>query len=91
MHDMNNRDNNQNGKENKGFLKHGIMMMLCCLLPVLLIAGLPLLGIKGGAGLGTLVFLLCPLMHIGMMFMMRGSGGSCHGDSKQNSPVDSKE
>lgn len=91
MENMNNRNNNDNGG-NKGFFKHGLMMMLCCLLPVLLIAGLPLLGIKGGTGLGSLVFLLCPLMHIGMMFMMRGSnkGGSCHGGGKDNAPADTE-
>ncbi|PAB58674.1 hypothetical protein CCE28_14115 [Anaeromicrobium sediminis] len=65
-------------------MKHGAMMMLCCLLPILVIAGLPLFGIKGGI-LSSLAFLLCPLLHIGMMFMMMKSGkkGSCHGGQKK--------
>ncbi|MFZ5968420.1 MAG: DUF2933 domain-containing protein [Bacillota bacterium] len=83
------QDQNQNG-EHKGFLKHGLMMMLCCLLPILLIAGLPLFGIKGGS-LSSLIFLLCPLMHVGMMFMMKksGKGGSCHGSDKNKEELDS--
>ena len=79
------KEKSQNGHEggkkgHKGGLKHGLMMILCCLLPILVIAALPLLGFGGGR-LSSLAFLLCPLMHIGMMFMMRRSGhrGSCHG------------
>jgi hypothetical protein len=55
--------------EKKGIMKHGLMMILCCLIPILIIAGLPLFGIRGGS-YSLLFFLLCPLMHIGMMFMM---------------------
>ncbi|MDF2548233.1 MAG: hypothetical protein K0R93_3131 [Anaerosolibacter sp.] len=75
----------------KGSLKHGFMMILCCMLPILVIAALPLLGIKGG-GLSSLAFLLCPLMHIGMMFMMRksGRGGSCHGGGDDKEAIDEK-
>ncbi|WZL73992.1 DUF2933 domain-containing protein [Clostridiaceae bacterium 35-E11] len=74
-----------NDKRQKGFMKHGLLMMLCCLLPIVVIAGLPLFGIKGGI-LSSLAFLLCPLMHVGMIFMMRKSGGngSCHDNKKNN-------
>ena len=49
---------------------HGLIMLLCCLVPILLIAALPLL--KGSSSslkslLGFGIFLLCPLMHIFMM------------------------
>jgi hypothetical protein len=83
--DKKNKDSQENNEQGqKGFMKHGLLMMLCCLLPIAIIAGLPLFGIKGGI-LSSLVFLLCPLMHVGMMFMMgkSGSNGSCHGNKKK--------
>ena len=61
--------NNNNENNKKGFLKHGLMMGLCCLLPVILVALLPILGFKALA-LSSLSSLLCPIMMIGMMFMM---------------------
>ncbi|MBB6215000.1 hypothetical protein HNQ80_001089 [Anaerosolibacter carboniphilus] len=78
-------------QERKGTLKHGLLMILCCMLPILIIAGLPLFGVKGG-GLSSLAFLLCPLMHIGMMFMMRKSGhsGSCHGSVSDKDDIAEK-
>lgn len=57
-------------KSNKCHMNHGLMMILGCLLPILFISALPLFGIRGGAGLSFLAFLFCPLMHVGMMFMM---------------------
>ncbi|AOT69187.1 hypothetical protein [Geosporobacter ferrireducens] len=74
-----------NKEGHKGGLKHGLMMILCCMLPILVIAALPLLGLGGGR-LSSFAFLLCPLMHIGMMFMMRksGHGGSCHGSKEDD-------
>ena len=82
-------ENNQG--EKKGIMKHGLMMMLCCLIPIVLIAGLPLFGIKA-TSLSGLIFLLCPLMHIGMMFMMAksGKGGSCHGNKNDNTQSNGK-
>ncbi|OGO78748.1 MAG: hypothetical protein A2Y23_10780 [Clostridiales bacterium GWB2_37_7] len=78
-----NYDDGNNNNKSAGHMKHGLLMLLCCLLPIALIAALPLLGIKIGV-LSGLVFLLCPLMHIGMMFFMRksGEGQSCHGSNK---------
>ena len=66
---MNCHNNNNNENNKKGFLKHGLMMMLCCLLPVILVSLLPILGFKALA-LSSLSSLLCPIMMIGMMFMM---------------------
>lgn len=55
--------------------KHRLLMLICCLIPVLLIAFLPRLGINLGPFTRLApfaVFLLCPLMHFGMMmFMMK--------------------
>ena len=35
--------NANNQGENKDMMKHGFMMMLCCIIPIVLIAGLPYL------------------------------------------------
>jgi hypothetical protein len=56
-------------------------MLLCCIVPLVLAAGLLFGGAKGLASLGRtaaplLILLLCPLMHL---LMMRGMG---HGDRK---------
>ncbi|WBW95019.1 DUF2933 domain-containing protein [Oceanirhabdus sp. W0125-5] len=65
-------------REKSNIFKFGFMMMLCCLLPIILVGALPLLGIKS-ASLAFLPFLICPLMHIGMIFMIgKGvKGKSC--------------
>lgn len=47
-----------------------LMMGLCCLLPIIAILALPLFGF-GKASWSALLFLLCPIMHIGMMFFMK--------------------
>lgn len=75
---MNNNEKKQENND-RGMMKYGLMMMLCCLIPIVIILGLPLFGFKGGLSAG-IIFLLCPLMHIGMMFMMRknGKNESCH-------------
>lgn len=76
------QENNENSGSG-GHMKHGLLMLLCCLLPIILIAALPLLGIKAGI-FSSLAFLLCPLMHIGMMMFMTKSGDkhSCHAPKK---------
>ena len=84
---------NEHG-DKKGLMKHGFMMMLCCLIPIVLIAGLPIFGAKSGGALSSLVLLLCPLMHIGMIFLMRKSGksgGSCHSNNSDVKVEDSKQ
>jgi hypothetical protein len=64
-------------------MKHGKFMLIACLLPIAIIALLPLFGIKLGA-FSSLAVLICPLMHIGMMVLMMKSkdGQSCHGSNK---------
>jgi len=51
-------------------LKHGLLMILCCLLPIMLIGALPLMGFENMSW-SWAIFLLCPLMHVGMMFFMK--------------------
>lgn len=78
---------NHDGGHKKGL--HGILMLLCCLLPILLIVGLPVLGVKGSSLSFLAILLLCPLMHVGMMFMMGKSGkdGDCHKGSQANRKI----
>ncbi|MCC5911737.1 MAG: DUF2933 domain-containing protein [Clostridiaceae bacterium] len=64
---------------------HGLLMLLCCLVPLVAILLLPRLGLEVGP-IGRLapyaIFLICPLMHIGMMaFMFKGKkNDDCHGE-----------
>jgi hypothetical protein len=84
-----NKDNNGH----KGHISHMLMMLLCCGAPVLLLLLLPLLrglGLSSGASsrLTGLSSLICPVMMLGMMFMMmRGRG---RGESKDNCCSDNK-
>lgn len=62
---------------------HSLLMLLCCLIPLIAIVVLPRLGIELGP-IGRLapyaLFLICPIMHIGMMvFMFKGNKNQdCH-------------
>lgn len=62
---------------------HGLWMILGCLIPMLGIVMLTRFGVEVGP-IGRLapyaIFLICPLMHIGMMvFMFKGKKDNCHG------------
>jgi hypothetical protein len=70
-------------------VKHMLLMVLCCGLPILLIGILPFLKI-GNAGfkvtLASIIPFLCPIMMLFMIpMMLKGSkeGNSCHGDKKK--------
>ncbi len=56
------------GSAQKGVSKHGLIMVLCCLVPLVILAVLWAIGVSGSY-LILGVILLCPLLHI---FMMRG-------------------
>lgn len=62
----NEEENVKSGKHKMG-IKHAVMMALCCILPLLIIMILPLIGFKN-ISWSWIIFILCPLMHIGMMF-----------------------
>lgn len=69
-------------------LKHMLHMVICCGLPVLLVAFLPQIArLSPGAGnfIGNIAPFLCPLMMIPMMFMMMGDSRkkSCCKDSNE--------
>ncbi len=49
---------------------HMAMMVLCCLIPIGIVVLLSVLGVRSsGKGLGSFVYLLCPIMMIAMMLM----------------------
>lgn len=79
-------DNRSGGHGHKGMMKHGVGMMLCCLAPVLILAAIPLLGLRRGGSLSFLASLICPIGMMVMMFSMSrmnqkdGGGASCHGN-----------
>ena len=58
------------GTERKGMSKHMLIMVLCCLIPLVTLGVLWAIGISGSYLIFG-VILLCPLLHI---FMMRGMG-----------------
>lgn len=73
---------NEGRRPKHGHHRHGLMMLIGCLVPIAVILLLPALGFNT-AKYSSLAFLLCPLLHIGMMFMMRKSdhGKSCCKDT----------
>ncbi len=63
-------------KEEKSILnKHSLIMLLCCLIPIVLVAILYFAGIKNYAL--YLILFACPVLHIIMMKYM-------HGDNKEH-------
>lgn len=79
--DNDNQNYNKNEEqEHRGKKRHGLLMILCCLVPILIIIGLTLYGVKAKS-LTYIAFLICPLMHIGMMIVISKlwKGRSCHG------------
>ncbi|WP_298844923.1 hypothetical protein [Clostridium sp.] len=81
---MNNQVNNkEKNNSNRGHssTRHILMMVLCCGLPILLIAVLPLLKIWNSAFGVTLISIipfLCPLIMLLMMLKNSKRNKSCH-------------
>ncbi len=65
------------GAERKGTSKHTLIMVLCCLIPLVILGVLWAIGVSGSYLLFG-VILLCPLLHIFMMRGMHGGGGHDH-------------
>ncbi|MFH1646921.1 MAG: DUF2933 domain-containing protein [Chloroflexota bacterium] len=63
--------------ERKHLSKHSLIMLLCCLVPLAIIAVLWAAGVSGRY-LFLGVLLLCPLLHIVMMRGMHGGGEHDH-------------
>ncbi len=66
------------GSEQKGISKHALIMVLCCLIPLGILAVLWTIGVSGSYLIFG-VMLLCPLLHLLMMRGMgKGGGGHAH-------------
>lgn len=66
---------NNQGNHKHSPLKHMLHMILCCGLPIVILALLPLISkfsVSTGSVIARIVPFICPIMMIGMMFMMRG-------------------
>lgn len=77
--DENNVNNEEKG--HKGHKSHMLMMLVCCGVPILLFLALPILrrtGYSSGTTgfLPVLISLICPIMMIGVMFMMMKGNGN---------------
>ncbi len=62
------------GSEQKGGSKHTLIMVLCCLIPLVILAVLWVIGVSASY-LILGVVLLCPLLHLVMMRGMHKGGG----------------
>lgn len=71
--------------------KHGLMMLICCLVPILLLLALPLFGFSRSLGRFPILLLFVVSHIVVMKFMMKGNGhSSCHGGHNKKE-VESKE
>jgi len=77
-------DNKNTNNKKHGPIKHMLMMVLCCGLPILIVGVLPFLNIGGGskALLASITPFICPIMMlfmIPMMFKSMKNGDCCSG------------
>ncbi|MDF2504681.1 hypothetical protein [Clostridium sp.] len=65
-------DNQSNQEKSHSPLKHMLHMILCCAIPIILVAALPFLKLNGGlnAVILTISPFICPIMMGFMIFMM---------------------
>lgn len=75
-------------KPSVGFSRHALLMILCCAIPLALVAAVAVLRIDLGSFGYWAILLLCPLLHV---FLMRGmhSGGdnqACHAQGEAATP-----
>lgn len=88
---MNCHKNNNSKNKSHGALKHMILMVLCCGLPILLVAALPFFKFASPAirtSLAGIAPFICPLMMIFMLPMMikgmRGEHSHCEQRENNN-------
>jgi hypothetical protein len=75
------KHNNSHNEKGHSPLKHMLHMILCCGLPIVILAALPFIASFSPAMagiLGVIAPFICPVMMGGMVFMMfRGNKHSC--------------
>ena len=65
------------GSERTGLTRHKLIMLLCCLIPLGILAVLWAIGTPSNY-LVVGILLLCPLMHVVMIIGARKGGGHAH-------------
>ena len=76
-----NRDHQQKGM----ISKHGLLMLICCLIPIIAIGAIRLFDIPLNGVLYVGLLLLCPLSHILMMGLF---GKRPHGLAKEDTVIE---
>ncbi|MHB1413799.1 MAG: DUF2933 domain-containing protein [Chloroflexota bacterium] len=71
-------------KPSTGISRHALLMILCCAIPLALIAAVTVLQIDLGTVGYWAILLLCPLMHLFMMRGMHGHGDHQAGHTQEN-------
>ena len=66
--------------QKRGMSRHALIMLLCCLVPLGILAAVWIAGFKSSY-LTYGVLLLCPLMHVAMMLGSRKKDGDTTGHS----------
>lgn len=59
--------------------KHMLLMLACCLIPIVALGAILVLGVSANSALVLGMLLLCPLLHVLMMRGMMGGHGQ-HAD-----------
>ncbi|MBI5034811.1 MAG: DUF2933 domain-containing protein [Chloroflexi bacterium] len=65
--------NHNHSQGAQAWAKHMLLMLICCLVPIGLVAAVSVFGLSLGPLQGLLPYvaaLMCPVMMIGMMWMM---------------------
>ncbi len=65
-----NEEKKESVKKKGIFNKHMLMMIICCGLPIIIIAVISILNISTSGIVNQFIWLLCPLLMIPMMFFM---------------------